>query len=149
MKKLFAITIIILLISCSDKVADCDEYSSPYYGSTIGIDFKEKPHNTKIEGENITIRESFEQIVSSETEIEPKNGFITLKLHIDKYGNFCNQESFQIDTEYQPTQFNNGQLINKLESISTRLTGWTNDTETKTFYLIRLKVKNGRVAEIF
>lgn len=149
MKKLFAITITLLLISCSDKVSVCDEYSSPYYSSTIGIDLKEKPHNTKIVGENITIRKAFEEIVSSETEIEPKSGFITLRLHIDKFGNFCNQETFQIDNEYQPAEFDRGELIKKIESISSNLSGWTNDTETKTFYLIRIKIKDGKIAEIF
>jgi len=108
-----------------------------------------KPHNTRIEGENITIRKAFTAIKNSETEIEPRNGFITLRLNIDKYGNYCNQENFQINTQYQPIEFNNGKLIEQLENVSKNLKGWKNDTETKTYYLIRLTIKNGRIEEIY
>lgn len=108
-----------------------------------------KPHNTKIEGENITLRNAFAEIKKSQNTIEPKNGFVTLRLHIDKYGNFCNQENFQINTEYQPVTFNNGKLIEELEDVSSNLKGWSNDTKTKTYYLIRFTIKDGQIEEIF
>lgn len=145
MKKLFAIILTLLFFSCSENKTDCEEYSSAYWTTTMFG----KPHNTRIEGENITIRKAFAEIRESETQIEPRNGFITLRLNIDKYGNYCNQENFQINTKYQPIQFNNGELIKKLENVSKNLSGWKNDTETKTYYLIRLSIKNGRIAEIF
>lgn len=146
MKKHYAVIFVCLLFSCSGNVSDCEEYSEPYYSRSI---FKQVPHNTRISGENISIRKAFQDVVNSETEIEPQNGFITLKLHLDKFGNFCNQESFQIDEDYQQTEFNNGQLIKNLEYISSNLAGWMNDTETKTFYLLRLKIKDGKIEEIF
>lgn len=145
MKKHFAIILIFLILSCSEKTLDCEEYSVAYHSHSM----YGKPHNTRITGENITIRKAFAKIKKQETEIQPKNGFITLKIHIDKYGNFCNQENYQIDEEYQQIEFNNGKLIKKLENISSKLSGWTNDTETKTFYLIRIKIKNGKIEEIF
>lgn len=145
MKNLIAIIFTLLFLSCSEKILDCEEHSSAYWTTTMFG----KPHNTKIERENIAIREAFQEIKKSETNIKPKNGFITLKLHIDKLGDFCNQENFQIDTEYQLTQFNNGTLIDELEKVSKNLKGWKNDTETKTYYLIRLKIKDGQIEEIF
>lgn len=132
-------------MSCSGKKSECEEHSSAYWTTTIFG----KPHNTRIEGENITIRKAFTGIKKSETDIEPKNGFITLRLHLDKYGNFCNQENFQINTDYEPIEFNNGKLIYKLEKISSNLKGWKNDTETKTYYLIRFTIKDGRIEEVF
>lgn len=150
MKKHIAITLTILIFSCSEKMSDCEQNSSPYYSFKIGIiDLKGKKHNTKLKGENVTIRKALEQIVNSETAIKPKNGFITLRLHIDKYGNFCNQETFQINNEYHPTEFNDGELVTKIENISSSLKGWSNDTETKTFYLIRIKIEEGKIEEIF
>lgn len=145
MKNLIVIIFTLLFLSCSEKVSDCEGHSSAYWTTTMFG----KPHNTRIERENIAIREAFQEIKKTETDIEPKNGFITLKLHINKFGNFCNQENFQIDTKYQFTQFNNGGLIDKLKKVSKNLKGWENDTETKTYYLIRLKIKDGRVEEIF
>jgi hypothetical protein len=105
--------------------------------------------NTRIQGANITIRKAFQELVESEVNIQPNNGFITLKIHLDRSGNFCNQENFQIDSDYQSTQFNNGDLIRKLEDISSQLAGWKNDTNSKTYYLIRLKIEQGRIAEIY
>ncbi|WP_291865237.1 hypothetical protein [Maribacter sp.] len=145
MKKHFVILSILFFISCSEKKSDCDDYSEAYWSGTISG----KMHNTRIKGENITIRKAFEKIKKTETNIEPKNGFITLKLHIDKYGFFCSQKKFQIDTNYEPIQFNNGKLIKKLELVASDLKGWSNDTETKTYYLIRLTIKDGRIEEIF
>ncbi|MBP1838864.1 hypothetical protein [Formosa algae] len=149
MKKPFAIIIILVIFSCKNDTPLCDEHSSPYYSSIIGIDFKEKRHNTRILGENITIRKAFKELTIKEKNIEPNNGFITLRIHLDKYGNFCNQETFEVDSDYQPTEFNNGTLIKKIRKISKSLSNWTNDTETKTFYLIRIKIKNGQIEEIF
>lgn len=145
MRKLITIIYILQLLSCAEKISDCEELSSAYWRSTM----LGKPNNTKIQGENIAIRKAFQKLKKSETSIKPENGFITLKLHIDKYGNFCNQENFQIDSEYQPTQFNNEELIEKLKEVSSHLAGWTNDTETKTYYLIRFKIQNGKIEEIF
>ncbi|WP_298551092.1 hypothetical protein [uncultured Algibacter sp.] len=145
MKKLFAIILTSLIISCSGKVSDCEKHSSAYWTTTIFG----KPHNTRIEGENFTIRKAFAEIKKSENNIEPKNGFITLRLHLDKYGSFCNQENFQINTNYQPIEFNDGKLIKKLEKVSSKLNKWKNDTETKTYYLIRFTIKDGRIEEIF
>ena len=72
MKKIFAIILTSLIFSCSGKVSDCDEHSSAYWTTTMfGT-----PHNTRIEGENIKIRKAFTKIKESETDIEPKNGFI-------------------------------------------------------------------------
>jgi hypothetical protein len=145
MKKLIAIILTFLIFSCFEKKTDCEEYSSAYWTTTMFG----KPHNSRIEGENITIRKAFTEIKKSEIDIEPKNGFITLRLNIDKYGNYCNQENFQINTQYQSIEFNDGKLIEQLENISKNLKVWKNDTETKTYYLIRLTIKNGRIEEIF
>ena len=143
-----ALVFSLLFTSCSNKKEPCEEYSEPYFSSTLKK-FSFKDHNTKIKDENITIRKVFKYLVEKEQTITPKNGFITLKIHIDKFGNFCNQESFQIDENYQPTIFNNGELIKKVEAISSNLSGWQNDTETKTFYLIRLKIEDGIIKEVF
>lgn len=143
-----AVVSTLLFYACSEKKEPCDEYSEPYFSHTL-INFSLIDHNTKIKGENISIRKSFKKLIEEEQDIVPVNGFITIKLHIDKFGNFCKQESFQIDENYQPTIFNNGELIKKIESITNSLKGWTNDTETKTFYLIRLKIKDGSIKEVF
>ncbi len=139
MKKIkIALFFFLIFISCSKKKEPCDEYSKPYFR-----------YNSAIKGENISIRKAFDKFIKEEVNITPKNGFITLKIHIDKFGNFCNQENFQIDENYQPTIFNNGELIKKVEAISSNLSGWQNDTETKTFYLIRLKIEDGIIKEVF
>ncbi|KAB1160414.1 hypothetical protein F7018_00630 [Tenacibaculum aiptasiae] len=143
-----ALIFLIFLSSCIKKKEPCEEYSEPYYSSKL-INFSYQYHNTKIKGENITIRNSFEKLISQEHNIIPENGMIILKIHIDKFGVFCNQENFQIDENYQPVSFNNGELIKKIETVSSNLSGWQNDTETKTFYLIRLKIKDGIIKEIF
>lgn len=140
--------ITLLFYACSEKKEPCDEYSESYYSGKY-VNFSFKYHNTKIKGENISIRKAFEKLIEKEQNIVPNNGFITVKLHLDKFGNFCKQESFQIDENYQPIIFNEGKLIKKIENITGNLTGWTNDTETKTFYLIRLKIKDGSIKEVF
>ncbi|AFL79611.1 hypothetical protein Aeqsu_1541 [Aequorivita sublithincola DSM 14238] len=147
MKKQIAIilSLFISLLSCGKKETNCEEHSSAYWTTTMfGT-----PHNSKIQGENFTIRKAFQEIKDKETDIVPANGYITLKIHIDKYGKYCNQENFQINAEYKPTDFNNGKLIAELEKISQNLRDWQNDTETKTYYLIRLTIKNGKIEEIF
>lgn len=108
-----------------------------------------KPHNTRIENENIRIRKEFEKLVKSENEITPSRGFITLKIHIDKKGEICNIENYQIDEDYISTEFNDGELIKKINRIAINLDDWKNDTNTKTYYLIRLKVNNGSIEEVF
>jgi len=143
-----ALFFFLIFVSCSKKKEPCNEYSEPYYSSNFKW-FSFKDHNTKIKGENITLRKAFKKFIEEEKNITPKKGFITLKIHINKFGNFCNQESFQIDENYQPIVFNNGELIKKVEAISRNLSGWHNDTQTKTFYLIRLKIEDGTIKEVF
>jgi len=108
-----------------------------------------KPHNTRIENENVRIRNEFKKLVKSENEINPRRGFITLKIHIDKNGEICNIESYQIDENYFSTVFNDGELLKKINKIAINLDEWKNDTNTKTYYLIRLKINNGSIEEVF
>jgi hypothetical protein len=140
MKKLFAIMTILPLLAFSQEKNECEEYSMPYWANEI---------NSRIEGENPTLRNAFQEIQLSETNIIPNNGFITLRLNISKTGNFCNIESFQIDQNYENTEFNNGQLIKELEEIAIGLNDWKRDKNYKTYNLIRLKIKNGKIEEIF
>lgn len=105
--------------------------------------------NSRIEGENPALRKAFEKVQLSATEIEPKNGFITLRLNISKTGKLCDIETFQIDQNYKSTEFNNGQLIKELEQIAIGLTNWKRDKDYKTYNIIRLKIKDGRIEEVF
>lgn len=105
--------------------------------------------NSRIEGGSPALRAVFKEIKLSKTDIEPKNGFITLRLNISKSGKLCDIETFQIDENYRSTEFNNGKLINELEHIAVELKGWKRDKEYKTYNLIRLKIKDGRIEEIF
>lgn len=139
MKKIFVLTILLLSIQCfSQEINDCDDNIVPYWWNGT---------NSRIEGESPTLRKAFKEIQL--TEIEPKNGFITLRLNISKTGNLCDIENFQIDENYKSTEFNNGQLVKKLEQIATGLTNWKRDKDYKTYNLIRLKIKDGRIEEIF
>lgn len=141
MKKILVLTILIFSIqSFSQENNDCDERTLPYWANGI---------NSRIKGENPTLRKAFEQIQLTKTEIEPKNGFITLRLNISKTGKLCDIETFQIDENNQNTEFNNGSLIKELEKIATGLTDWERDIDVKTYNLIRLKIKNGKIEEIF
>lgn len=141
MKKILVLTILLFSIqSFSQKSNDCDERTLPYWAYEI---------NSRIEGESPTLRKAFKKIQLSETEIEPSSGFITLRLNISKTGKLCDIETFQIDQNYKSTEFNNGQLIEKLEQIAIGLTDWKRDKYYKTYNLIRLKIKNGRIEEIF
>lgn len=140
MKKLFALMTILSLLAFSQEKSECEEHSMPYWANEI---------NSRIEGENPTLRKSFQEIQLSETNITPNSGFITLRLNISKTGKFCDIETFQIDNNYENTEFNNGELIKKLEAIAIGLTDWKRDKDYKTYNLIRLTIKNGKIEEIF
>tara|TARA_B100000780_G_scaffold81441_1_gene55570 strand:- start:2920 stop:3204 length:285 start_codon:yes stop_codon:yes gene_type:complete len=85
----------------------------------------------------------------SETDITPKNGFITLRVNISKTGKFCDIETFQIDENYENVEFNNGNLITELENIAIGIKDWQRDKDYKTYNIIRLKIKNGKIEEVF
>ncbi len=139
MKKILVLTILLLSIQCfSQEKNDCDDNIVPYWWNGT---------NSRIEGESPTLRKAFKEIQL--TEIEPKSGFITLRLNISKTGNLCDIETFQIDENYKSTEFNNGQLVKKLKQIAMGLTNWKRDKDYKTYNIIRLKIKNGRIEEIF
>ena len=138
MKYLKIATILLLLYACSKKKDLCNQHSEPYYR-----------YKTIIKGENITIRNAFKKLIQNEQNITPKNGFITVKIHTDKNGNLCNLETYQIDKNYQPINFNNDELVTKVKDISSGLTNWIKDTKVKTFYLIRLKIEDGKIKEVF
>jgi hypothetical protein len=140
MNKFLVLITMIAFSSFSQEKNECDEYSMPYWANGI---------NSKIKGENPTLRNAFKNIKQSETEIKPSNGFITLRINVSKTGKICNIETFQIDEGYENTQFNNGELIKKLKRIAKGLTNWKKDKEYKTYNLIRLKIKNGKIEEIF
>lgn len=140
MKKLFALITIFTLLSFSQGKSECDERTRPYWA--IGI-------NSRVEGEVPTLEKAFKDIQLAETNIEPANGFITLRLDISKTGKLCNLETFQIDENYENTEFNNGELIRELDKIAIELKEWKRDKEYKTYNLIRLKIKNGKIEEIF
>ena len=140
MKKIIALLAIVTLLSFSKDENECEDYSSPYWGSGI---------NSRIQGENPTLRKAFEEIQVSETHITPSKGFITLRLNISKTGKLCDIETFQIDENYQNTEFNNGELIKELEKIAIGLTDWERDQDIKTYNLIRIKIKNGIIEETF
>lgn len=140
MKKLFALIIILSLLAFSQEKNECEERSMPYWANGI---------NSRIEGENPTLRKAFKNIQLSETDITPKNGFITLRINISKTGKFCEIETFQINQDYQSIEFNNGKLTKELEQIALGLKDWKRDKDYKTYNLIRLKIKNGKIEEIF
>lgn len=140
MKKLFLLITFLPFLALSQENNDCEERTMPYWANNI---------NSRIRGENPTLRKAFKEIQLTETNIQPSNGFITLKLYITKTGEFCEMETFQIDEDYQPTVFNNGTLIKELETIALSLTDWERDKDFKTYNLIKLKIKNGKIEEIF
>ena len=130
---------LLLFLSKGDK-NECDEETMPYWAYGI---------NSRIEGEGPTLRKAFEEIKLSRTNINPSNGFITLRLNISKTGKFCDMETFQIDENYENTEFNNGELVKELERIAKGLTAWKRDKNYKTYNLIRLKIKEGKIEEVF
>ncbi len=140
MKKLLALITIFTFLAFSQEKNECEERSMPYWANGI---------NSRIEGENPTLRKAFKAIQFSETDITPINGFITLRLNVSKTGKFCDIETFQIDEDYENTDFNNGKLITELEKIAVGLTDWKRDKDYKTYNLIRLKIKSGKIEEIF
>ncbi len=140
MKKLLALLAIFTILAFSQEKNECEERTMPYWANGI---------NSRIEGENPTLRNAFKEIQLSETNIKPNSGFITLRLNISKTGKFCDIETFQIDENYENTEFNNGALIKELEGIAIGLTNWKRDKDYKTYNLIRLKIKNGKIEEIF
>ena len=140
MKNLLAILTLFSILSFSQDKKECDERSYPYWANKI---------NSRIKGENITLRKAFRNIQQEKTNIEPANGFITLQLHIAKTGEFCKMKTFQIDHNYKNTEFNNGTLIKELETIALELKEWKRDKDYKTYNLIRIKIKNGKIEEIF
>jgi len=140
MKKLLVIITIFAFLSFSQEENECEERTMPYWANGI---------NSRIGGENPTLRRAFKEIKLSETNIIPSSGFITLRLNISKTGKFCNIETFQIDEDYVNTEFNKGELIKRLEKIAVGLTDWKRDKDYKTYNLIRLKIKNGEIEEIF
>ncbi|WP_165734403.1 hypothetical protein [Polaribacter sp. 20A6] len=140
MKKLFAFITILSLFGFSQEDNECNERTIPYWWNGI---------NSRIEGEKPSLRKTFKNIQKSETEITPKNGFITLRLNITKTGKFCDIETFQIDENYEKTEFNNGKLAKKIEQIAIKIKDWKRDKDYKTYNLIRLKIKDGKIEEIF
>ncbi|MCR1026997.1 hypothetical protein NQT66_19425 [Cellulophaga baltica] len=140
MKGNLLIIVTLALLSFTKDKNECDEDIRPYWGHGI---------NSRIVGEGPTLRQAFKEIQFSETNISPSNGFITLRLNISKTGKLCDIETFQIDENYDNTEFNNGEIIKELEVIATKLTDWKRDKDYKTYNLIRLKIKNGKIEEIF
>lgn len=140
MKKLFAFITILSLFAFSQKEKECSERTMPYWWNGI---------NSRIEGEKPNLRKTFKTIQLSETEITPRNGFITLRINITKSGKLCDIETFQINENYEKTEFNKGKLVQKLEQISIRIKNWKRDKDYKTYNLIRFKIKNGKIEEIF
>lgn len=128
------------MLSFSNENSECEERTLPYWAYGI---------NSRVEGEVPTLEKAFSDIQQTETDIEPANGFITLRLDISKTGKFCSIETFQIDENYQSTVFNNGELRKELEKIAIGLKNWKRDKEYKTYNLIRIKIKNGKIEEIF
>lgn len=141
MKKLFALTIFFAsFLSFSQENNECDERTSPYWAYEI---------NSRIDGEVPVLKKAFKEIKLNETNIQPANGFITLRLDISKNGKLCDIITYQIDEDYKTTEFNNGELKNELEKIAVRLKDWKRDKDYKTYNLIRLTIKNGKIEEIF
>ncbi|WP_281540965.1 hypothetical protein [Maribacter aestuarii] len=140
MKESLLILILLTLLSFSQEKNECDEETKPYW--LYGI-------NSRFKGESPTLRKVFKEIQLAETNITPSNGFITLRLNISKTGKFCAIETFQIDENYESTEFNNGKLAKGLEEIAVGLTDWKREKDYRTYNPIRLKIKNGKIEEIF
>jgi hypothetical protein len=139
MRSFLIILIGVLTISCS-REQGCDEISMPYWANGI---------NSKMEGENITLRRTFQTLQQSETDITPRSGFITLRMHISRNGTLCGIETFEIDSTYNPISFNEGKLIEKLKVAATGIKEWRKEKDVKTYNLIRLKIDDGKIMEVF
>ncbi len=140
MKKILTLITVFMLLAFSQEGNECEEDTRPYWADGI---------NSRIEGEGPTLRKVFKDVQESKTNISPTNGFITLRLNISKTGKLCDVETFQIDENYRNTEFNNGELIKDLERIALGLTNWKRDKDFKTYNLIRFKIKDGKIEEIF
>ncbi|MBT8186324.1 MAG: hypothetical protein KJO73_01405 [Croceitalea sp.] len=141
MRNLFALLLLLVTSQTfSQEKSDCDERTLPYWANGI---------NSHIEGEKPALRKAFAALQATKTGITPANGFITLRLNISKTGQLCDMETFEIDTHYKSTAFNNGELIQELEQIALGLTNWQRDKAYKTYNLIKFKIKDGRIEEIF
>lgn len=140
MKGILVLAITLTLLSFSQDKNECDERSVPYWLHGV---------NSTIEGETITLRKAFREVQNKETDIQPANGFITLRLNISKNSKLCDIDAFQIDENYEDTEFNKGKVIAELNNIAAGLTDWKRDKDVKTYNLIRFKIKNGRIEEIF
>ncbi|SFW38735.1 hypothetical protein SAMN02927921_01446 [Sinomicrobium oceani] len=140
MKTPFVLILVILFFSFSEDQPECGERSLPYWYNGI---------NSRVEGENITIRRAFAELQEYTNNIYPVDGFITLRLHISKTGKLCDMEVFEIDKDYQKTSFNQGELARELQMIAIELKDWKRDKELKTYNLIRFKIKDGKIEEIF
>lgn len=140
MKNIIYLIVLFLILSCSNKIEGCEEISIPSWhnGNELGL-----------EGGSKEIRKIFSEIQKSGSDIIPPNGFITLKVHINPNGEICSIESFQIDQDYEPISFNNDVLVNGLEKKVKQIDGWLNKLRIKSFFLIRFKIKDGRISEIF
>jgi len=140
MKGILLLVITLTLLSFSQDKNECDERSVPYWAYGV---------NSAIEGENITLRKAFREVQTHETDIQPANGFITLRLNISKNGELCDIKAFQIDGNYEDTEFDDGKVIAQLKNIATGLTDWKREKDVNTYNLIRFKIKNGKIEEIF
>ncbi len=79
MKRILVLAITLALLSFAQENDECQERTMPYWANGI---------NSRIEGENPTLRNAFRQIQLSETNIKPNSGFITLRLNISKTGKY-------------------------------------------------------------
>lgn len=140
MKNLITLFTIFTLLAPHQEKSECEERPLPYWAYGI---------NSRVEGEVPTLEKAFRNIQQKEIAIEPANGFITLRLDISKTGEFCDIETFEIDENYKSTEFNDGELRDDLEKIAIGLKNWKRDKEYKTYNLIRIKIKNGKIEEIF
>jgi hypothetical protein len=140
MNKLLALIIVCSILACSQDKKECEEHTMPYWANET---------NSRIEGENPNLRKAFKKIQYSKTNITPKNGFITLRLHISKTGKLCDLETFQINKDYEKTEFDSGTLIHELTEVAISSINWKRDKAYKTYNLIRIKIKNGKIEEIF
>lgn len=139
--RLYIILLILFPLTLSaQEQGDCDDEVMPYWANGI---------NSRIEGENVTIRKAYSEIQHQEHNISPKNGFITIRLNISSTGELCSIDTFQIDQDYKPITFNHGELIKRLVATAKGLSGWTRDKPYKTYNLIRFKIKNGAITQIF
>tara|TARA_R110002051_G_scaffold127199_1_gene200833 strand:- start:780 stop:1160 length:381 start_codon:yes stop_codon:yes gene_type:complete len=109
----------------------------------------QEKERSDLQGENIPLRKAFREIKMSESDITPPNGFITIRRLLSDNGQFSQLKSFQIDENYNKTEFNNGVLLEKLERITIGLKDWKRDRDYENFSLIRIKIKNGKIEEIF